>query len=67
MVATGVAVGAMVEMDCASVSNGDSALPRKPYPAAFAFFSASAIEEKLGGSLDGECTAMSYNTRAAVL
>src|ERR1700730_2491808 len=31
MVATGVVVGAMVEMDCASVSIGDSTSRRNPY------------------------------------
>jgi hypothetical protein len=31
IVATGVVVGAMVEMDCASVSMGESAATRNPY------------------------------------
>src|SRR5579872_912120 len=67
IVAAGVDVGAMVETDCASVSIGESASPRKPYSTTFIF-----VEP--GGSREGDAIVclsrsaplgMPYHTRTA--
>src|ERR1017187_2390801 len=68
IVAAGVVVGAIVETDCASVSSGESAPRRKPYPAACASFSAIfSSKDLLGVPPTGRGTSMPYHSDPAKL
>src|SRR5579871_1298185 len=69
IVAAGVDVGAMVETDCASVSIGERASPRKPYSIFFIWLDFGAVPEEefvLDSLVDSGPLAMPYHTRSPV-
>jgi hypothetical protein len=67
-VAAGVVVGAIVEIDCARVSSGESASRRKPYSATGGFPDSVRQRESVSGVTSNfPGAAMPYNTDASVI
>src|SRR5580700_653777 len=68
IVAAGVVVGAIVEIDCARVSSGESASRRKPYSATGGFSDSVRPRESVSrGTSNFPGAAMPYNTDAPVI